>query len=117
MDEAEANQALKQLDQLLRQKKIQVKKLQEQIDTVNSRKANLKFELERERARKQTPWWWIILTSLLLIKITAWGQGRYVIALICEYSFLAMWRNLYVRQTKHAIPVAICTIAISLYAL
>jgi len=117
MDESETNKALKELDRLLKQKKVQVKRLQEDIDTVNSRRANLSFELERERGRRQSLAWAVLLLSLLVIKIAAWGQGRYIIALMCEYSFLTLWRNLYVRQIKHAIPVAICVIAVSLYAL
>lgn len=117
MNEAETNQALKELDRVLKQKKAQVKKLQEDIDTVNSRRANLSFELERERSRRQSLTWVILLLSLLVIKIAAWGQGRYIIALMCEYSFLTLWRNLYVKQIRHAVPIAICIIAMSLYAL
>jgi len=117
MDEAETNQALKALDHLLKQKKIQVKKLQEEIDTVNSRKANLSFELERERAKKHSLWWWILVASLFLLEIVSFQNGRYIIGLMCVYSFLSLWRGLYVRQTKHAVPIGICVLLLSLYAL
>lgn len=119
MDEAEANKVLKVLDHVLKEKKAQIRNLQEQIDIFNTRKANLSFQLERERAQvqKHNFFWWILLLSLELLKFTASGARQFMIVIMCEYAFLALWRGFYVKYTKHAVPVAICVVAISLYFL
>jgi hypothetical protein len=115
MDEEEANRVIKVLDKTLAQKRAQVRDLQEKIDTLNTKKANLSFQLEREQVGKRNFFWWILLLSLELLKFTASGARQFLIVLMCEYAFLAMWRGFYVKHTKHAVPVAICVVAISLY--
>jgi hypothetical protein len=115
MDEEEANRALKALDVTLQTKKRQIEYIKNQIETCLTHKANLAFQWERERIKKQESIWWILIVSLFILKIACFVHGKYVLGLVCEYSFLALWRGLYLKHTKHARPVAICTITLTLY--
>jgi hypothetical protein len=117
MDEADANTAIKALDAVLVEKRAKVKRLQDEIDLYLSKHANLSFQLERERGKKRPVWWMILLMTLFMLKCTGLMYGHYAVYVICEYSFLACWRGLYVRDTSHAVPVAICCVVASLYFL
>lgn len=117
MEEADANQAIKELNKVLYEKRARVRRLQEEIDLYTSKNANLTFQLERARLQKRSLLWMLLLFSLFVLKCSGLVYQQYVVYAICEYSFLACWRGLYVRDTKHAVPVAICCVAISLYVL
>lgn len=117
MDEAEINKAITALNILAKKKQHEITELQSKIEMLNTRKANLTFQLEREQFIKRGSFWWILLLSLELFKFTACTAKQFFLVFICEYAFLAMWRGFYVKNTKHAAPVAICVIALSLYFL
>lgn len=117
MDEAQTNEAIKALNAVLKEKRARVVRLQEEIDLYTSKRANLSFQLERERSKKRPLWWMILLFSLMVLKCSALVHRQYAVYVMCEYSFLACWRGLYVRETRHAVPVAMCCVAVALYAL
>lgn len=117
MDEAEATQAIKLLGADLEKKQRQIEQLKASILSANTQKGNLQFEWERLKARKQPAFWWFLIISLVILKIMAYAGKKYMLVLLCEYSFLALWRALYLKRTKHAVPVAMCVIAIGLYVL
>lgn len=117
MDEAEATQAIKLLGADLEKKQRQIEQLKASILSANTQKGNLQFEWERLKARKQPAFWWFLIISLVILKIMAYTGKKYMLVLLCEYSFLALWRALYLKRTKHAVPVAMCVIAIGLYVL
>lgn len=117
MDESQANIAIKALDETLIEKKRHITKLKTAIEAANSHKANLIFEWERLKARKQPAFWWVLILSLIILHGFAWLGKKYMIAIMCEYAFLVLWRGLYMKHTKYATSVAICVIAIGLYFL
>lgn len=119
MDEEEANRVIKVLDKEISKKRARVRELQNEFDMINTHHANLAFRLERGRAQTQKHnfFWWVLLISLEMLKFTASGARQFMIVIMCEYAFLALWRGFYVKHTKHAVPVAICVVAMSLYFL
>lgn len=117
MDEEQANKSINALNKVVKEKKQKIKEIQEQIETLNTKKANLTFQLEREQGRKQNGFWWLLLCSLWILKITAATHTKMMLVIMCEYAFLALWRGFYVKQTKHAVPVGMVVVAISLYFL
>jgi uncharacterized coiled-coil protein SlyX len=132
MDEAEANKAINALNKVVKEKKQKIKEIQEQIETLITKKANFTLQLEREQGRKQNGFWWILLCSLWILKITAATAAtaataetdtktafvpKMLLVVMCEYAFLALWRGFYVKQTKHAVPVGMVVVAFCLYFL
>lgn len=117
MDEAELNVALKELNKTLHEKRARVKRLQEEVDLYHTKQANLGFVLERERARKKSRWWMLLILLIFALKCTALRAGNYGVFVLCEYAFLSCWRSLFVRENKHTTPVAVCCVAIALYYL
>lgn len=129
MDEEQANKAINALNKVVKEKKQKIKEIQEQIETLNTKKANLSFQLEREQGRKQNGFWWLLLCSLWILKITAATAAtaktdtktafvpKMMLVIMCEYAFLALWRGFYVKQTKHAVPVGMVVVALCLYFL
>ena len=117
MDESESNKAITALNLLVKRKQHEIKELQSKIEMLNTNKANLSFQLEREQFIKRGAFWWLLLLSLELLKFTACSAKQFVLVFICEYAFLAMWRGFYVKNIRYAGPVAICAVALSLYFL
>lgn len=91
------------LEQMIQDRKNEVQTLQSEFDSWETRLGNLKFSLERSRARKLGRLWVVITITLLLFMFLSFQKGNYLFVCLNGAGFLYNWRMVYVNHSEHAV--------------